>query len=215
MFNDHFPKFSEPEILITPIEGVVLQMKAMGIEKIASFPFPTPPKGASIGSAMRSLRNIGALDTKEHVTALGRSIARFPVSPRYAKMLVLAHRCGVLPWVVTIVSAMSVHDLFSPALTGNGGDPDDDARPLQLSRRVRELWGNPDSDFLSALKAVEACRHALQAGETLATFSTRHGLRQQSLDEILKLRAQLVSILSEPLSGLNQPPTATQQALIR
>jgi hypothetical protein len=34
---------SEPEVLRMPVASVVLQMKAMGIDDVAAFPFPTPP----------------------------------------------------------------------------------------------------------------------------------------------------------------------------
>ena len=43
VFHDRFEEFSKPEILKTPVEGVVLQMKAMGIHQVVNFPFPTPP----------------------------------------------------------------------------------------------------------------------------------------------------------------------------
>lgn len=39
MFNDQFAKHSPPEILNTALEGVVLVMKAMGIEKVATLYF--------------------------------------------------------------------------------------------------------------------------------------------------------------------------------
>ena len=170
VFNDYFPKFSEPEILTTPIDGVVLQMKAMGIEKIASFPFPTPPSRESIANSLLLLKHIGAIDTKETITPLGRSIAKFPVNPRYAKMLVLAHRAGCLPWVVSIVAALSVRDLFTPLVNGlkeeNARAKDAAAKGLKRPpsmkagagassktlKECKDLWMNPDSDFLSALK---------------------------------------------------------------
>ncbi len=41
-FNDTFPQHTPPEILNTALEGVVLQMKALGVDKVANFPFPTP-----------------------------------------------------------------------------------------------------------------------------------------------------------------------------
>ena len=33
-FNDSFPQHSDPEVLKTPLEGVALIMKAMGIDKV-------------------------------------------------------------------------------------------------------------------------------------------------------------------------------------
>ena len=38
-FNDTFPLHSPPEILNTPLEGVVLVMKAMGVDKVRSSDF--------------------------------------------------------------------------------------------------------------------------------------------------------------------------------
>ena len=35
-FNDNFPQHSDPEVLRTPLEGVALVMKAMGIDKVRS-----------------------------------------------------------------------------------------------------------------------------------------------------------------------------------
>jgi ATP-dependent RNA helicase DHX37/DHR1 len=33
-FNDNFPQHGDPEVLRTPLEGVALVMKAMGIDKV-------------------------------------------------------------------------------------------------------------------------------------------------------------------------------------
>jgi ATP-dependent RNA helicase DHX37/DHR1 len=33
-FNDSFPQHADPEVLRTPLEGVALIMKAMGIDKV-------------------------------------------------------------------------------------------------------------------------------------------------------------------------------------
>lgn len=42
------------------------------------------------------------------VTVLGNTMAKFPVSPRYAKMLTLGHQRGCLPYVVVLVAVLSV-----------------------------------------------------------------------------------------------------------
>ena len=39
-------------------------------------------------------------------------MACFPVSPRYGKMLSLAHQHNLLPYVVALVAALSVQELF-------------------------------------------------------------------------------------------------------
>ena len=39
---------SEPEIRRVPVDGLVLQMKAMNIDVVVNFPFPTPPDPMSL-----------------------------------------------------------------------------------------------------------------------------------------------------------------------
>lgn len=46
------------------------------------------------------------------ITALGRTMATFPVAPRYAKMLALSRQHDCLPYAITIVAAMTVRELF-------------------------------------------------------------------------------------------------------
>lgn len=41
-------------------------------------------------------------------------MATLPVSPRYAKMLVLAHQHGLMPYAIAMVAALSVQELFLP-----------------------------------------------------------------------------------------------------
>jgi ATP-dependent RNA helicase DHX37/DHR1 len=46
------------------------------------------------------------------ITPLGKTMAYFPVSPRYGKMLALGHQRDLLPYVVAIVAALSVQEVF-------------------------------------------------------------------------------------------------------
>ncbi|KAJ2828943.1 putative ATP-dependent RNA helicase DHR1, partial [Coemansia sp. 'formosensis'] len=113
VFNDQFPKFSEPEVMRMPIEGVVLQMKAMNLDNVTNFPFPTPPSRSALTKAERLLTWLGALDgSKGRITDLGRLMSVFPVAPRFAKMLIVGQQHGCLPYVITIVAALSVGDPF-------------------------------------------------------------------------------------------------------
>ncbi|KAJ2597954.1 putative ATP-dependent RNA helicase DHR1 [Coemansia sp. RSA 1722] len=112
VFNDQFAKFSEPEIMRMPIEGVVLQMKAMNLDNVVNFPFPTPPSRSALTKAERLLTWLGALDDKGHVNDLGRLMSVFPVAPRFAKMLIIGQQHGCLPYIIGIVAALSVGDPF-------------------------------------------------------------------------------------------------------
>jgi ATP-dependent RNA helicase DHX37/DHR1 len=104
-FEDH----ALPDIRSRPVEDVVLQLKAMGKNKVQDFPFPTPPELVQIQTAEKHLVKIGALDpdTKK-ITSLGRTISMFPVAPRY--LLFTCCRCQLLRVRVrlfTFVSAVA------------------------------------------------------------------------------------------------------------
>ncbi|KAF8917814.1 P-loop containing nucleoside triphosphate hydrolase protein [Mucidula mucida] len=80
LYEHYFAQFSQPEILQMPIEGVVLQMKAMHIDAVVNFPFPTPPERQTLQKAEKVLGWTS--------TDLGRAMSLFPLSPRFARMLV-------------------------------------------------------------------------------------------------------------------------------
>ena len=46
------------------------------------------------------------------ITTLGRSMAKFPVAPRYARMLAGIEQKDLLPYVIIAVAALSVDELF-------------------------------------------------------------------------------------------------------
>jgi len=63
-------------------------MKNLNIARVVDFPFPTPPEIEVLKAAEERLQRLGALDPKSGcITDLGRTMALFPVSPAYAKML--------------------------------------------------------------------------------------------------------------------------------
>lgn len=51
VFGDYFEEFARPEILRVPIDGVVLQMKSVGIQQVVKFPFPTVPDLGTVSAA--------------------------------------------------------------------------------------------------------------------------------------------------------------------
>jgi HrpA-like RNA helicase len=114
-----------------PIEGVVLQMKSMHIDAIINFPFPTPPDRDALRRSEKLLTRLGAFKDSAvntgavggEITELGRAMALFPLSPRFSRMLVSGQQHGCLPYVIAIVSALSVGD---PFLHEEALDKDDD-----------------------------------------------------------------------------------------
>ncbi|KAL2631648.1 hypothetical protein R1flu_016334 [Riccia fluitans] len=90
-FNHSFPTFGRPEIHKSPIEGVVLVMKCMGIDKVSNFPFPTPPDRTAVIEAEKCLKSLSALNSQTGLlTTVGQGMAVYPISPRHSRMLLAA-----------------------------------------------------------------------------------------------------------------------------
>ncbi len=133
LFENYFEQFSQPEILRMPIDGVVLQMKSMHIDAVVNFPFPTAPDRHNLQKAEKVLMHLGALtESKDgsggQISDIGRAMSLFPLSPRYSRMLVSGRQHGCLPYVITIVSILSVGDPFlrEEALEADSEDEDEE-----------------------------------------------------------------------------------------
>ncbi len=109
------PDFTEPEIQRTNLASVILQMASLGLGDIDSFPFVEPPDQQSIRDGITVLEELDALDperqgTKQWLTDMGRELSRFPIDPRFARMIIEAIDRDALDEVSIIVAALSVQD---------------------------------------------------------------------------------------------------------
>ncbi|KAJ6088379.1 ATP-dependent RNA helicase DHR1 [Penicillium sp. IBT 16267x] len=229
VYEADFAEYTAPEILRTPIEGVVLQMKSMGLHNVINFPFPTPPSRQGLIKAEKLLRNLGALSPDGQVTQIGRRLATYPLSPRFGKMLYIGHQHGCMPYVIALVSALAVGDLFisqnevdptafapKPKPKDDDSDSDEDSRPVYTNldriedtereqrvknyNRVQRLLSKHD-DTSDALKFLSAiCAYAYASdGEA---FSEEMFLRAKAFKEATQLRRQLTDIVRANNPGL-------------
>jgi ATP-dependent helicase HrpA len=133
--------FTEPEIQRTNLASVILQMKLLGFGDIERFPFVDPPDRRLIKDGYRVLEEIGAIGGDKRVTRLGQQLARLPVDPRIARMLLAAAHSHCLREVLVIAAALSVQD------------PRD--RPLDKQQQADEAhaqFRHEESDFLGYLQ---------------------------------------------------------------
>ena len=113
VFEREFAAQMAPEILNTPVEGIVLTLKSMGLNNVINFPFPTPPDRGALVRAEQLLMDLGALspDTKL-ITHVGKAMASFPVGPRFARMLLIGRGQGCLDYVIALVAALAMPELI-------------------------------------------------------------------------------------------------------
>ena len=226
VYEQYFEEHTEPEILRTPLESTVLQLKAMEIEHVANFPFPTAPEGIDLEKAARLLKNLGAIDEKSGtITDTGRGLIRYPLSPRFGKMLMLAQKNGVVAHAIAIVAGLAVGDLSvpeaqPPARSWEEEVSEDDEDKSSEERRLKALAENAAktaaerrhqaytrvqaalsrwddrSDAIKLLTAIAAHAEERTKQDSASNFCAEHFLREKGMAEVQQLRQQLHSILS-------------------
>ncbi|RIA89599.1 P-loop containing nucleoside triphosphate hydrolase protein [Glomus cerebriforme] len=232
VFNDQFQQFTIPEVYRMPIEGIVLQMKAMNIDTVYNFPFPTPPDRNHLRKAERLLQYMNALDENGGITELGRVMATFPVAPRFSKMLIIGQQHGCLPYIIAIVSALSVADPFIKDyhldISMNSDDDveeedneDFDVRYNELSEIQKEAISQKEHRKLirkrfydvqkkhagldptsDILKLLNVVGAYVYEGGT-DEFCERNFVRPKAMEEIHKLRRQITNIVQVNCPGVD------------
>lgn len=116
------PTYTDPEILRTNLAAVILQMASLGLGQIEEFPFLTPPDNRGIRDGLELLRELGAIeDGREtgsgtsssagpQLTRVGRQLARLPIEPRFARMVLESKAQGVSREVLAIVAGLTIQD---------------------------------------------------------------------------------------------------------
>ena len=165
--------YTPPEILRSSLAGVILTMLDLGLGDIERFPFIDPPKPTMVREGLRELLELGALhhvrrgaiERTVELTDIGKKLARIPVEPRLARMLLAASRNAVLPSVLPIVAAMACDDPRRRPI-------DEREKAAQAHARFRvdgsdflgtlELWRWWESETadLSQSKARKLCKTA-------------------------------------------------------
>lgn len=144
--------YTAPEVLRSSLAGVILTMLDLRLGDIEKFPFLDPPKPAMVREGLRELLELGAIKRgigdqgsgirgEVELTDIGRKLAKIPVEPRLARMLLAASRNAVLDSAIPLVAAMSCDDPRRRPI-----DEREKADQAHAKFRV------PGSDFLGTLK---------------------------------------------------------------
>lgn len=103
-------EFTQPELLRSNLASVILQMADLKLGNPEEFPFLDRPENRQWRDGRETLHELGALDDREQLTKLGKIMARLPVDPRIARMVIAANDEGCLHDVLIIASALSAQD---------------------------------------------------------------------------------------------------------
>ncbi|WP_115008360.1 ATP-dependent RNA helicase HrpA [Moraxella lacunata] len=215
---DTRPEFTEPEILRTNLASVILQMENLGLGDVAQFDFITPPDLRLVNDGRKLLHELGALsDTptktafkksqKEqksgqkvgqkskpsNLTDIGKKMAKMPIDPRLARMLIAGADFACLDKMLIIVSSLAVQDVRE--------------RPADKQSQADQkhaLFRKDNSDFLFYVELFDVLfnAHEMHGGEKLTgngrkNFAKKHYLSFPRIKEWQKTHEQLTQMMSD------------------
>jgi len=180
---ENSPAYTDPEIRRTSLAGVILQMDLLGLPPIDRFPLIDPPQASLVNEGYRTLQDIGAIDEERRLTPLGRDIAKFPVDPHLARIIVQAHDEGALPEVLVLVSFLSIQDVRE--------------RPTEMADAAdlaHKQWMDSRSDFITILNLwnfIEAERGSGGSHGRLRKLCKKHFINYRRVMEWRNLWSDL------------------------
>ncbi|WP_416332280.1 ATP-dependent RNA helicase HrpA [Acinetobacter piscicola] len=180
------PEFTEPEIKRTNLASVILQMQSLGLGSVESFDFIEPPDHRLVNDGRKLLIELGAYnEQKDDLTKIGQQMAKMPIDPRLARMILGGAHFGVLNEVLIIVAALAVQD------------PRERPADKQMQADQKHaLFKEADSDFLFYLKlwnTLAENRENLSENKR-RNFAKQHFLSWLRLREWKKTHEQLLDL---------------------
>jgi HrpA-like RNA helicase len=84
--------------------------KALKLGEVEDFPFVDPPPSRAIADGYQLLAELNAVDEQRRLTPIGSQLAKLPVDPRVARMIVAARDEACLAEILIIASGLAVPD---------------------------------------------------------------------------------------------------------
>ncbi len=204
------PRFTDPEILRSSLAGVILRMKSLGLGLVEDFPFLEPPPKKAVVDGYALLSELGAVDERNDLTAIGRELSRLPLDPRIGRMIVEARERQSLSEVLVIAAALSGQDVRD--------------RPQERAQAADEKhkpFDDERSEFSGTLKLWQW----LEAGRGHSAEHTAHKLSNRQQEQRLRdnfisvrrvrewrdIHSQLLTVAAEHGWRLNTAPANYEQ----
>ncbi len=132
----------EPEIRVADLSSLVLELANWGVSARDGLPWvEVPPQGA-FSQAQDLLRQLGALDDHNAITAHGKAMVKLPLHPRLSHMVIAAKNLGAGLRAAEIAALLSERD-------GLGRDA-----PLDVEQRLLYVRGSKRERMKQAQKQI-------------------------------------------------------------
>ena len=100
----------EPEIRIADLSSLVLELAAWGVSTLDGLNFVEAPPAGAFAQAQELLRELEALDEANRITTHGKAMAKLPLHPRLAHMVISAKAKGAGARAADIAALLSERD---------------------------------------------------------------------------------------------------------
>jgi ATP-dependent helicase HrpA len=196
------PEFTDPEVQRTNLASVILQMAAARLGDVRKFPFVDPPDPRAITDGVRLLEELNAIKN-ERLTETGRQMARLPVDPRIARMIIESGKQGCAREILVIAAALSIQDPRER--------PSDNQQAADTAHR---RFTQPESDFLAfvALWDYLAERQRELSGSAFRRLCRAEFLNYLRVREWQDLHGQLSSLSRE--LGINTKTSSSERVRV-
>ena len=196
------PEFTDPEIQRTNLASVILQMAAARLGDVRRFPFVDPPDPRAITDGVKLLEELNAVKD-DRLTETGRQMARLPVDPRIARMIIESGQQGCAREILVIAAALSIQDPRER--------PTDNQQAADTAHR---RFAQPESDFLAfvALWDYLAEKQRELSGSAFRRLCRSEFLNYLRVREWQDLHGQLASLTRD--LGINTKTSSSERVRV-
>lgn len=197
------PAFTDPAIFRSNLAAVILRAMSLKLGDIREFPFLQAPPPRAIADGFSILQELRAVSPEGELTKVGKELARLPIDPKLARMLLAGSEFGSLSELLVICSGLSVQDPRE--------------RPLdqqEAADRAHKALADERSDFLSYVKLWRWYEEAKAAKESNRKFDAelhRRFLSPRRIREWRDVYRQLETIVDELGWRRNTAPATYEQ----
>ena len=200
-------EFTDPEIVRSNLAAVILRMAALKLGDVAAFPFLEMPDSRYINDGFQVLLELGAVNEHNGLTKLGEQMARLPIDPKIARILLAAKKHDCMAEILVIASALSIQDPRE--------------RPLEArdaAAKAHERFTDKQSDFLAYLNIWDSFQRERDKGlsnKQLVQWCRQYFLSHLRMREWRELHHQLAQTaiemgLTTREAAFRRPPEVKQ-----
>ncbi len=196
-------EYADAEIFRVSLATVILRMSALNLGDIEKFSFIEPPGSRSIADGYQLLAELGAIDESRQLTPLGYELAKLPLDPKIARLLLAGRQHHCLQEILIMASALAMQD-----------PRDRPSERREAADAAHQRFNDERSDFMAYIKLwawfQEAVKHK-KSNRLWANECRENFLSPLRLREWHELHQQLHAQVAEMGMRMNEQPATYEQ----